>query len=67
MFRLAGHETTSTLLQWVSYEISKRPDVVKSLQDEVDRVLNGREPTYADFQSLDYVNGVIMESKLFVI
>ncbi|KAG2377808.1 hypothetical protein C9374_008893 [Naegleria lovaniensis] len=58
---LAGHETTSTLLQWTTFELSKRPEILKKLQTEVTRVLNGRNPTYDDYNSLEYVNAVIME------
>ncbi|KAG2374400.1 hypothetical protein C9374_010970 [Naegleria lovaniensis] len=59
---LAGHETTSTLLQWVTYEISKRPEVQERLFKEVQKVLNGRDPTFDDFEKLEYVNMVIMEA-----
>ncbi|KAG2374401.1 hypothetical protein C9374_010971 [Naegleria lovaniensis] len=59
---LAGHETTATLLQWVTYEISKRPHIQERLFHEVQHVLNGRDPTFDDFEKLEYVNMVIMES-----
>ncbi|EFC45549.1 predicted protein [Naegleria gruberi] len=59
---LAGHETTSTLMQWVSYEISKKPEIQDKLFKEVTEVLNGRDPTYEDVEKLHYVNAVLMET-----
>jgi len=50
------------LLQWVTYEIGKHPEIQKKLHDEVTRVLNGRDPTSEDYEQLEYVNAVIMET-----
>ncbi|KAG2387386.1 hypothetical protein C9374_001718 [Naegleria lovaniensis] len=66
IFSLAGHETTSTTLQWVCYELSKRPEVQKKAREEVDTILgkgtNARAPDYNDYPIMNYVNAVIMEA-----
>jgi cytochrome P450 len=45
-FLFAGHDTTSILMQWVFYELSKRPASLKALRDELDDVF-GTDPTCA--------------------
>ncbi|KAG2372836.1 hypothetical protein C9374_013116 [Naegleria lovaniensis] len=66
IFSLAGHETTSTALQWTCYELSKNPHIQQRARDEVDRLLgkgvNARSPNFEDYAQLHYVNAVIMES-----
>lgn len=37
-FLFAGHDTTSILLQWIFYEISRRPASYKALKEELDEV-----------------------------
>jgi cytochrome P450 len=59
---LAGHETTANALTWTWYLLSQSPDVEQKLHDEVDRVLQGREPSLADIPSLSYVERVVTES-----
>ena len=59
---MAGHETTSTLLQWTLYELSKKPEIQEKLYKEITQILQGRDPTYDDYDTLVYVNCVIMES-----
>lgn len=41
-FIAAGHETTSTTLLWICYELSQRPDVQRRCQEEVDALLKDR-------------------------
>lgn len=48
----AGHETTAAALAWAWYFLCQHPDVYQKLQQEVDRVLQGRTPTYADLAQL---------------
>ncbi|KAG2386061.1 hypothetical protein C9374_003210 [Naegleria lovaniensis] len=66
VFSLAGHETTATAMQWVCYELGKRPEIQCKAREEVDRVLgkgtNARKPYYDDYTRLHYVNAVIMEA-----
>ncbi len=59
---LAGHETTSNALTWTWYLLAQHPDVTARLEDEVDRVLDGRAPTYDDLAKLTYARMVVEES-----
>ena len=58
----AGHETTSHALTWTLYQLSQNPDIMEKLQDEVDGVLNGRLPTFADLPNLPYTKMVFEEA-----
>ncbi|KAG2392370.1 hypothetical protein C9374_012622 [Naegleria lovaniensis] len=66
IFSLAGHETTSTALQWTCYELAKRPHIQQHVREEIDALLgkglNARSPNYDHYPHLNYVNAVIMES-----
>ncbi|KAL9642647.1 hypothetical protein ABK040_009726 [Willaertia magna] len=63
IFALAGHETTSTLLQWITYELAKHPEIQEKARMEVDKVLeNGRKPNYDDYGNLNYINAIIAET-----
>ncbi|KAF3010273.1 hypothetical protein E8E14_002734 [Neopestalotiopsis sp. 37M] len=42
-FLFAGHDTTSILMQWSFYELSKSPKAMKALKDELDEVF-GKDP-----------------------
>ena len=59
---LAGHETTANALTWSLYLLSLHPDVRRRLEQEVDRVLEGRAPGHADFALLPYTKQVIQEA-----
>lgn len=59
---LAGHETTANALTWTFYLLSQNPEAACELQAELGRVLNGRNPTYADVESLPYTRMVLSES-----
>lgn len=59
---LAGHETTSNALTWTLYLLSEHPDVREKLEEEVDRVLAGRMPTFEDIPQLTYTTMVLEES-----
>uniref|UniRef100_A0A1Y1MQQ1 Cytochrome P450 n=1 Tax=Photinus pyralis TaxID=7054 RepID=A0A1Y1MQQ1_PHOPY len=43
-FLFAGHDTTSTLIIWTIYELSRTPHALKAVRDELERLL-GRETT----------------------
>lgn len=58
----AGHETTATTLTWLFYLLSQHPDVEAKLHEELDSVLRGRIPTFADLPSLPYTRMVIDET-----
>lgn len=59
---LSGHETTAIALGWVFALLSRNPDAARRLTEEVDRVLEGRPPSYADLKSLPYCRMVFEES-----
>lgn len=57
----AGHETTATALTWTWYLLGQHPEVYRRLQQEVDGVLQGRTPAYADLAHLPYCLQVFKE------
>jgi cytochrome P450 len=59
---LAGHETTAVALTWTWYLLTQHPNVYERIRDEVDRVLGGRSPTFADLPKLPYALQVLKES-----
>jgi cytochrome P450 len=59
---VAGHETTALTLTWLFALVSEAPEVVARMRAEVDAVVAGREPTFADVHQLSYVRQVIDES-----
>jgi len=58
---LAGHETTALTLTWFFVLLEHHPEVLARLRDEVDQVLAGREPSFADLSKLTYVRQVVDE------
>ncbi len=58
----AGHETTATALTWTWYLLCQHPESYQKVQQEVDRVLQGRTPTYADLAQLPYCLQVFKEA-----
>ena len=61
-FLLAGQETTSLALTWTWYLLSQHPRAQQRLEDELDAVLQGRPPEYADLVNLPYTRMVIDEA-----
>lgn len=59
---VAGHETTGSVLTWTLYLLSKNPSSLTRAEEEVDRVLQGRLPTYDDVKELKYIMRCINES-----
>ncbi|WP_409292563.1 cytochrome P450 [Peribacillus sp. SCS-37] len=59
---LAGHETTANALSWTFHLLSQNPEAEQKLFEELDRVLDGREPEPGDFTKLTYAQNVIWES-----
>lgn len=57
----AGHETTAATLTWAFYLLSEHPEVEERMRTEINGVLNGRIPTFADLPSLVYTQQVINE------
>jgi cytochrome P450 len=58
----AGHETTALALTWTWYALSQNPEALRRLQAEVDTVLKGRAPTFADLPSLPFTLATLEES-----
>ena len=57
----AGHETTAATLTWAFYILSQQPEIEKRMRAELESVLNGRIPTFADLPNLVYMQQVISE------
>ncbi len=58
----AGHETTAAALSWAWYVLCQHREVYQQVQQEVDRVLQGRTPTYDDLVHLPYCLQVFKET-----
>jgi cytochrome P450 / NADPH-cytochrome P450 reductase len=64
-FLIAGHETTSSLLSWTLYFLTRQPEALAHAYDEVDRVLGGdldAQPTYEQVHDLTFVTQILKES-----
>ncbi|XP_065857299.1 carotene epsilon-monooxygenase, chloroplastic [Euphorbia lathyris] len=59
---VAGHETTGSVLTWTLYLLSKDSSSLMKAQEEVDRVLEGRRPSYEDIKDLKFLTRCINES-----
>ena len=58
----AGHETTAAALTWAGWFLASEPEQAARAQQEVDRVLGGRTPDYADVARLPYLGKFIKET-----
>jgi len=58
----AGHETTAHALTWTWYLLSKNPEKVAKIREELTRVLQGRRATVEDLPNLPYLEMVVKES-----
>jgi cytochrome P450 len=59
---LAGHETVANALTWTWYLLARHPQAEARLHQELDRVLGGRVPTFADLAELEWTSMVIDEA-----
>jgi cytochrome P450 family 9 len=62
---LGGFETTATLMQVISYELSKNPEIQQTLIDEVDEMLenlNGKTISYDQLNSMKFLEMVVNET-----
>ena len=59
---IAGYDTVATSLTWTWYLLGEQPAVMARLKEEVDRVLEGRTPTFPDLKALPYTRNVLRES-----
>jgi cytochrome P450 len=58
----AGHETSANGLVWTLYLLSQHAEQRRQVICEVDKVLGGRRPLFADLGSLGYTLQVLHES-----
>jgi len=65
-FLFAGHETTTVLLTWLFYNLSKYPQVEEKVLKEIKEVIgsnsNSIPITWEQIQNLHYLNNVIKET-----
>ena len=59
---LAGHETTALTLAWAWYLLGTHPEVEAKFHAELDEVLGGREPAFADLPRLKLTEQIAKES-----
>jgi cytochrome P450 len=59
---MAGHETTANTLAWAWFLLSQSGSARIKLQNELDTVLGGRTPTFADVKKLSFTKAVIEET-----
>jgi len=62
IYLLAGHETSTTTLQWIIYELCLNPDIQQKACEEVDRILSDRDPVYEDYDRLEYLKAILDET-----
>ena len=58
----AGHETTAAALTWAGWFLASEPEAAARAYQEVDQVLGGRTPGYADAARLPYLGKFIKET-----
>lgn len=61
-FMLAGHETTANALSWMWYLLAINHDARDRMLAEVDEVLGGRRPTFADVDRLPWTAACFLEA-----
>jgi len=61
-FLFAGHETTSNMLAWCCYFLSKYPNIQEKVFQEVNEVLGDREPNRDDIGKLKYLKATLEET-----
>lgn len=60
---LAGRDTTASTLSWTIYELSRHPEAVAKLREEILSVVGPtRAPTYEDLKSMKYLQNVMNET-----
>ncbi|MBM2575534.1 cytochrome P450 [Jannaschia sp. Os4] len=59
---MAGHETTANTLAWALYLVDRSPRVRAALSAELDAVLGGRDPEYADVPNLPVTRAIVLET-----
>ncbi|KAI1151483.1 cytochrome P450 52E2 [Nemania diffusa] len=57
----AGRDTTTSVLSYLFFELSRRPDVVAIIRDEIAEV-GAENPTWEDLRNMKYLNWVLKEA-----
>jgi len=62
---MAGTDTTSTSLAFFCWELTRRPDIMKKLQLEIDEVMPDTKtlPDITTLQDLPYLSAFIKEGE----
>lgn len=61
-FLIAGHETTSGLLSFATYELMNNRDILERARREVAEAIGTRFPRYEDLPKLSYVDHILRET-----
>jgi cytochrome P450/NADPH-cytochrome P450 reductase len=61
-FLIAGHETTSGLLSFTFYQLSKNPEAMRKAQQEVDAVVGKGPVTVQHMSKLPYIEAIMRET-----
>ena len=59
---LAGHDTTALTLTYTWYLLSQHPEVEGRVHEELDSLLGGDRPTFADVRQMEYTEAVLNEA-----
>ncbi|GAP92275.1 putative cytochrome P450 52E1 [Rosellinia necatrix] len=57
----AGRDTTTSVLSYLFFELSRRPDVVAAIRAEIE-ALGTPDPTWEDLRGMRYLNWVLKEA-----
>lgn len=57
----AGHETSSNALAWTLYLLAQHPQILQTLREEIENVLQYRTPAFDDLRKLSFAAQVIQE------
>lgn len=59
---LKGYETTATLLSWTLGNLALHQDIQRKVIEEIDKILEGKQPKWEDMDKLKYTMAVIYET-----